>query len=79
MRFPVDAHLPPSLCALVESAGHDVLHTRQLAAQHLTLDQAINEISARGHHEGRRLLLFPPAAAAAPQAAAGALWQPPHL
>ena len=30
MNFTVDAHLPPGLCAVLQAAGHDALHTRQL-------------------------------------------------
>ena len=33
MKFLVDAHLPPGLCVLLRGAGHDALHTRELAAQ----------------------------------------------
>ena len=29
MKFLVDAHLPPGLCALLLAAGHDAIHTRQ--------------------------------------------------
>jgi predicted nuclease of predicted toxin-antitoxin system len=47
MRFLVDAHLPPGLCVLLQAAGHDAIHTRQLPAQNRTPDQVINEISLR--------------------------------
>lgn len=30
MKFLLDAHLPPGLCAHLRSAGHDALHTREL-------------------------------------------------
>ena len=30
MKFLVDAHLPPGLCDLLKTAGHDPLHTREL-------------------------------------------------
>lgn len=45
MKFLVDAHLPPGLCPLLQVAGHDALHTRQLPAQNRTTDQAINDVS----------------------------------
>jgi predicted nuclease of predicted toxin-antitoxin system len=45
LRFIVDAHLPPGLCAVLRAAGHDALHTRQLTAQNRTADGVINEPS----------------------------------
>ena len=45
MRFLVDAHLPRGLCATLQSAGHDAVHTSQLPAQNRTSDQIINELS----------------------------------
>jgi predicted nuclease of predicted toxin-antitoxin system len=45
MRFLVDAHLPPGLCAALQAAGHDAVHTRQLPAQNTTPDTAINALS----------------------------------
>ena len=45
MKFLVDAHLPPGLCGLLQSAGHDAIHTRQLSAQNLTADDIINSLS----------------------------------
>ena len=45
MKFLVDAHLPPSLCALLQAAGHDALHTTGLPAQNQTPDRVINELS----------------------------------
>ena len=45
MKFLVDAHLPPSLCALLQAAGHDALHTSGLPAQNKTPDRVINELS----------------------------------
>lgn len=45
MKFLVDAHIPPGICALLQSAGHDALHTRQLPAQNQTPDQVINDLS----------------------------------
>jgi predicted nuclease of predicted toxin-antitoxin system len=47
MKFLVDAHLPPSLCGLLQAAGHDARHTHQLPAKNLTPDTAINLLSAR--------------------------------
>jgi predicted nuclease of predicted toxin-antitoxin system len=46
MKFLVDAHLPPGLCAMLQHSGHDAVHTRQLAAQNRTSDAVINELSA---------------------------------
>lgn len=45
MKFLVDAHLPPSLCALLMAAGHDAVHTSQLPARNQTSDVAINALS----------------------------------
>lgn len=45
MKFLVDAHLPPGLCALLQAAGHDAIHTTQLPAQNRTADPVINELS----------------------------------
>ena len=45
MKFLVDAHLPPGLCALFQAGGHDAIHTSQLPAQNKTSDQVINELS----------------------------------
>jgi predicted nuclease of predicted toxin-antitoxin system len=47
MKFLLDAHLPPGLCAVVQAAGHDAVHTLQLPAQNRTPDEFINELSAR--------------------------------
>ena len=47
MKFLVDAHLPPSLCGLLQAAGHDARHTLQLPAQNLTTDNVINALSAK--------------------------------
>jgi len=30
MKFLVDAHLPPGLCAVLQHSGHDAVHTHQL-------------------------------------------------
>ena len=48
MKFLVDAHLPPSLCAILQAAGHDALHTTGLPAQNTTPDRVINELSVSG-------------------------------
>jgi predicted nuclease of predicted toxin-antitoxin system len=45
MKFLVDAHLPPGLCPLLQTAGHDAVHTRQLTAQNRTTDVVLNELS----------------------------------
>jgi len=45
MNFPVDAHLPPGPCVLLQAAGHDARHTAGLPAQNKTPDRVINELS----------------------------------
>jgi predicted nuclease of predicted toxin-antitoxin system len=45
VKFLVDAHLPPALCALLEAGGHEAVHASQLAAQNRTPDEVINELS----------------------------------
>jgi len=47
MKFVVDAHLPPALCALLQAAGHDAVHTSSLSAQNRTPDEILNELSLR--------------------------------
>jgi len=47
VRFLVDAHLPQGICALLQSAGHEAVHTRQLPAQNRTPDRIINDLSVR--------------------------------
>jgi predicted nuclease of predicted toxin-antitoxin system len=47
MNFLVDAHLPPSLCGLLQAAGHGARHTLHLPAKNLTTDNAINRLSAK--------------------------------
>ena len=45
MRFVVDAHLPPRLCAVLKAAGHEGTHTGQLTARNQTPDKIINQLS----------------------------------
>ena len=45
MKFLVDAHLPPSLCALLKEAGHMAQHTMDLPRQNLTPDDEISTLS----------------------------------
>lgn len=45
MKFVVDAHLPPRLCAVLQAAGHDAIHTGQLVARNQTPDEIINQLS----------------------------------
>jgi len=47
MKFLVDAHLPPAICTVLQAAGHDCVHTRQLPARNLTSDDAINALSVQ--------------------------------
>lgn len=45
MKFLVDAHLPRSLCDMLNEHGHDALHTSDLPAKNATRDGEINQIS----------------------------------
>ncbi len=45
MKFLVDAHLPPSLCAVLGRYGHDAKHTLELPAKNATKDNVLNQIS----------------------------------
>jgi predicted nuclease of predicted toxin-antitoxin system len=45
VKFLIDAHLPPTLCLLLQAAGHDAVHTSHLPAGNRTSDQAINTLS----------------------------------
>jgi predicted nuclease of predicted toxin-antitoxin system len=45
MNFLVDAHVPPSLCSLLQAAGHDAIHTISLSAENQTADEVLNRIS----------------------------------
>ena len=47
MKFAVDAHLPPGLCDLLKAAGHDALHTQQLAAKNRITDETLNILSVK--------------------------------
>ena len=47
MKFLVDAHLPPNLCALLQAAGHGAVHTSVLPARNRTPDGIINDLSMR--------------------------------
>jgi predicted nuclease of predicted toxin-antitoxin system len=46
MRFIVD-YLPRGICRILETAGHDAIHTENLPAQNGTKDSALNELSLR--------------------------------
>jgi predicted nuclease of predicted toxin-antitoxin system len=45
MRFVVDAHLPPGLCALFREAGHEAIHTTCLVEKYRTPDRFLNKLS----------------------------------
>ncbi len=45
MKFLVDAHLPPSLCAVLARRNHDATHTLDLPAKNATKDNILNHIS----------------------------------
>jgi predicted nuclease of predicted toxin-antitoxin system len=45
MKFLVDAHLPPRLCAVLQAAGYDAIHTSTLSTQNRTPDEVINQVS----------------------------------
>lgn len=47
MKFLVDAQLPWRLAVLLADAGHDVVHTRELAEGNRTTDGAITELADR--------------------------------
>jgi predicted nuclease of predicted toxin-antitoxin system len=42
MRFLVDAHLPPSLCAVLARHGHNANHTLDVPAKNATKDAVLN-------------------------------------
>lgn len=45
MKFLVDAQLPIRLARLLQEAGYDTIHTRELPQQNATPDSFINSIS----------------------------------
>lgn len=45
MKFLLDAHLPLRLTRLLVAAGHDVVHTTELAEGNRTTDQRICEVA----------------------------------
>lgn len=45
MKFLVDAQLPRRLARLLQNAGHDTVHTRELSAGNSTPDSSINALS----------------------------------
>ena len=45
MKFIFDANLPPSLCKVVESFGHDALTTQDLPEGNNSTDEQINAFS----------------------------------
>jgi predicted nuclease of predicted toxin-antitoxin system len=47
MKFRVDALLPPGLCAVLQGAGHEAVHTSRLPARNRTTDRVISEVSLR--------------------------------
>ena len=63
MKFLVDAHLPPSLCAVLARHGHDAKHTLDLPAKNATKDTILNQMFGRraAYHYFERfgLFLFP--------------------
>jgi len=47
MKFLIDAHLPPGLRGIFQSAGHDAIHTLDMTDQNASPDGALNEISVK--------------------------------
>ena len=45
MKFLIDAHLPPGLCAVFQADGHDAIHTLDLPEQNASRDGVLNEVS----------------------------------
>jgi predicted nuclease of predicted toxin-antitoxin system len=45
VKFLIDAQLPFGLCFVLEEAGYDSMHTRQLPAQNRPPDSVINDLS----------------------------------
>ena len=49
MKFLADAHVPAAVCAVLQAAGHDAIHTRELPAGNATKDEAMNTLSLQEH------------------------------
>ena len=47
MKFLIDAQLPKRLSRLLQAAGYDAVHTRDLPLQNATPDEAINKLSVQ--------------------------------
>lgn len=47
MKFLIDAQLPVRLARLLQSLGHDAIHTRDLPNQNQTTDTEINLLSVQ--------------------------------
>jgi predicted nuclease of predicted toxin-antitoxin system len=47
MKFIFDAHLPPSLCKIVEDRGHEALTTKDLPFGNSSTDEQITAFSAQ--------------------------------
>lgn len=47
MKFLVDAQLPIRLARLLQEAGYDTIHTRELPQQNATPDSIINTLSVQ--------------------------------
>jgi predicted nuclease of predicted toxin-antitoxin system len=47
MKFLVDAQLPIRLARLLQEAGYDTIHTRDLSQQNATPDSIINSLSVQ--------------------------------
>jgi predicted nuclease of predicted toxin-antitoxin system len=45
MKFLVDAQLPIRIARLLQEAGYDTIHTRELPLQNATPDSIINSLS----------------------------------
>ena len=45
MKFLLDAHLPPSLCGVLQRAGHDAVHTASLPSANATQDKFLNQLA----------------------------------
>ncbi len=49
MKFIVDAQLPLSLKSWLRKRGHDVIHTRDLPLENLTIDSIIIDLADKEH------------------------------